>query len=938
MPDLISTANDLKGMPDQALQMELAHPSGAVPTYLVMAEAQRRATLRSGAAQHQQAQGSVYDDVLRSLMARQPPAGPPPPPGMTPVAGTPPSGQAPAPSGLGQLTAPPAPGALPTPPGMAEGGSVDDLEDDDEGGDEPAVQAVGSADRSAGSTSDIERYIQEAAKENNLPPELIRSVMAQENAKRDPNAVSRKGAVGLMQLEPGTARDMGVTDPTDPEQNVHGGSRYLAEMLKRYHGNRSLALAAYNAGPGTVDKYGGVPPYPETQKYVAAVEKNLNSAPPPPPPPDVDTDTSSPPTATTPTTDAGPPAVSTDELNNLPMNIRRMPNQQETIQALQAPATDTAPPAAVAKIPGVDKNEITQYVRGLFPTLDQQNIRAEVARLHAQAAQLGKKNFWQMLADFGWGMAASPSHYVAQQIAAGGMNMTHSQQTREEQARQMELNLLGVDSSLDNQARTYQEKLAETTQKAVDQATRNQDTSFKNLFHVTGATYGPANQSLGQGYTFTADPNNPNYGVWIPPSLMPVTKSMVNFLGENPATGKPYNSGDMIPYAQWMKVKNAGIDIAKKGEETRPTVAAGRIAEGVNQVFRDNPDLPRPKNPDGTDKPQERYQYSDLPPEYQMEATINTSIINGITQAKAQDMVVRGTPQQKQLGQAILDRYAAQAGKVAGARAKGTYEGMANELTPGALDTMSEAYINGKFTSRNPAVMAIVANSAAEKLKARGMTSQSVIAQQNAAKSNMAALTDITKTNAAATAFSDTAVNAMTNLDQAARSVSDLGAPVLNTPIRDLQSKFGGNPKVSAFYAALGPVKADLARIISSPNLKGVLTDEARSEMAPALGEGATYAQLLAAMQVFYKDMQGRKDAYAKEMDLLQHMTTVGSAMPNTPTPGAGVTSPPQQTAQPTTAPGPAAGGAPKRATLNGRTIVAKKDGWYYEDTGQKAQ
>ncbi len=87
----------------------------------------------------------------------------------------------------------------------------------------------------------------------------------------DPAAVSRAGAEGLMQLMPATARDMGVTRSFDGEQNLAGGARYLAAMLARYGDDLDLALAAYNAGPGNVDRYNGVPPFKETQKYIVSV-------------------------------------------------------------------------------------------------------------------------------------------------------------------------------------------------------------------------------------------------------------------------------------------------------------------------------------------------------------------------------------------------------------------------------------------------------------------------------------------------------------------------------------------------------------------------------------------------------------------------------------------------------------------------------------------
>lgn len=112
----------------------------------------------------------------------------------------------------------------------------------------------------------IDKY---AAAES-VPAALVSAVMRVESCY-DRRAVSRSGARGLMQLMPFTARELGVRDSFDPEQNIGGGVRYLAKMLKRFKNNTRLALAAYNAGPEAVDKYRDVPPYPETKNYVRRV-------------------------------------------------------------------------------------------------------------------------------------------------------------------------------------------------------------------------------------------------------------------------------------------------------------------------------------------------------------------------------------------------------------------------------------------------------------------------------------------------------------------------------------------------------------------------------------------------------------------------------------------------------------------------------------------
>jgi len=118
--------------------------------------------------------------------------------------------------------------------------------------------------------NNYEPLITRAAAEYQLPPALLRAVIhAESNFRAD--AVSPKGAMGLMQLMPGTASGLGVSDPFDPVQNIEGGARYLRQLLDRFGGDQRLALAAYNAGPGAVLRYQGVPPFPETRQYVDRV-------------------------------------------------------------------------------------------------------------------------------------------------------------------------------------------------------------------------------------------------------------------------------------------------------------------------------------------------------------------------------------------------------------------------------------------------------------------------------------------------------------------------------------------------------------------------------------------------------------------------------------------------------------------------------------------
>lgn len=119
-----------------------------------------------------------------------------------------------------------------------------------------------------------ENLIQEAARHYQLDADLIRAVIRAESAF-NPFAVSRAGAMGLMQLMPALAKEMSVTDPFDPRQNILAGARYLRELLDRHRGNLELAVASYNAGPTAAARSRGIPPYKETRNYVRTVKRYL---------------------------------------------------------------------------------------------------------------------------------------------------------------------------------------------------------------------------------------------------------------------------------------------------------------------------------------------------------------------------------------------------------------------------------------------------------------------------------------------------------------------------------------------------------------------------------------------------------------------------------------------------------------------------------------
>jgi soluble lytic murein transglycosylase-like protein len=128
----------------------------------------------------------------------------------------------------------------------------------------------------SGESSEYDALIEQAAARNGVNPAVLHGLIQQESGF-NPDAVSSAGASGLTQLMPGTASTLGVANTLDPAESIEGGARYLGELTSQFAGNTEDALAAYNAGPGAVEQYGGIPPYAETQSYVASVLSNAEA-------------------------------------------------------------------------------------------------------------------------------------------------------------------------------------------------------------------------------------------------------------------------------------------------------------------------------------------------------------------------------------------------------------------------------------------------------------------------------------------------------------------------------------------------------------------------------------------------------------------------------------------------------------------------------------
>lgn len=139
----------------------------------------------------------------------------------------------------------------------------------------PSFQSI-FTDKAQNGPESMDAIFEEAAARYDVSVDLLKAVAKAESGF-NPNAVSKAGAIGVMQLMPATARSLGVADPYDARQNIMGGAKYLKENLDRFNGDVSLALAAYNAGPNAVQKYGGIPPYSETQNYVKVVTSYMGT-------------------------------------------------------------------------------------------------------------------------------------------------------------------------------------------------------------------------------------------------------------------------------------------------------------------------------------------------------------------------------------------------------------------------------------------------------------------------------------------------------------------------------------------------------------------------------------------------------------------------------------------------------------------------------------
>jgi hypothetical protein len=443
--NLVQLSEHLKNLPDQWLAREMQTPTGAVPPYLVLGELQRRKLLRSGSGAQAPSGSVAQDTVADTLKQITPPApqGAPPPPGMA-----------------SPQRNPPMPGAKP-PQNMADGGTVGD--DDEEEEDAPPPNLIASA-----VPLNILDLLDRYSAKNKVPPAITHAVALNETKGYDPNAVSSKGAGGVMQLMPATAKRFGLTDQDrfDPEKNIDAGTQYLSWLYNRYHGDVPKTLAAYNAGEGAVDKYHGVPPYRETQNYVKKGMQNIGTQ-------DLGLPAPTEPVASTIPDQTPPPTLGAGDI--APPNFQ-MPNEwlgggptaagigpgatQPTLpeSVTSAKTDEDAARARLTKLMG----EHTPYdVTADLPTQDYSKEEKEVREQIQYAKDHLNPSISQTLMQMGAALLASRSPFFGVALGEAGLTTLGSMEKHRQEMRSMYLDALKAGVNLQDKKNAFAERNAQ---------------------------------------------------------------------------------------------------------------------------------------------------------------------------------------------------------------------------------------------------------------------------------------------------------------------------------------------------------------------------------------------------------------------------------------------------------------------------------------------
>jgi hypothetical protein len=713
----------------------------------------------------------------------------------------------------------------------------------------------------------IDGYIDKYSAQFGVSPEVIRAMVTHESG-RDQNAVSKKGALGLMQLMPATAKQLGV-NPLNPEQNIKGGTQYYAQLLDQF-GDQRLALAAYNAGPGRVVQNGNqVPTY--TEPYVNNVLNTANALrvqsglPPldklpvgdlasrllqPTPQPGPGQTVASTTTTESPEEEAGTTSENEAALQNTAANanspapptplaarlqgsIWRPPEPEDLKYAKKREAdlqtqTDALlknfkayDPDSAWSQDAVDKTKsIVRSFLGAPP--DDTRWTQAMQTLMGQAQEMMHPSFGNALIQFGAGLMASRSHNFGVAVGEASLLSMGQQEKEQQQGRALFLQAMNAGIHLQDRTNAYQEKLGQLAFEVQrSQQTGNIDEEKRQL------------------------------------DVIRATQKELQDAHKDRATAQTaYDKTMSVPYATQMQAEGL---LAQ-----HPEIPRDPNLSPQDQIQRDAPQL----------LPQLYPGKAPAKPPAQNEQYLETAVRQT---AAAHNLKLPDNPTLASLPLEFQQEAIDLNSKYGAGRSVATEQGKADLVSPEAIEMLGLRALNGEtVTSRNPLLVAKANEWAFNKAKEMGMTGMQLILQQNMVKSNKLALGSLTKNIETIEPFITLADRNADVLKQLATKIPDYGAPVWNTPLRDIASRWQGDPNISAFYAQLITTQNELARVLGSAAGSGVITNEQRLEMQKALDPNATPQMIQAALQTLQNESHARREIYRAQQADLAGRTVVG--------------------------------------------------------------
>jgi hypothetical protein len=741
-----------------------------------------------------------------------------------------------------------------------------------------------------GQNGQIQQLIAQASQKYKLPPTLLTAMVKQESSNRT-GVVSPKGAIGLMQVTPGTAAMMGVDDPQmlfDPAINIDTGAAYMKKLMDNFDGDTRLALAAYNAGPGAVAKYHGVPPYKETINYVNKILPQLEG-------PSTLLPAVNAMRAKTGIAPVGPSAMPAIQSRLLEPPVPQEPqyarsaawgSTAEPVAAATAPAVaPPVAPAAIATTPAVApasvaappappkleplhqawqpqepaeiaglKKQVAAYQEGHRSIADRQKELYGQENL-ALLEQAGKAFFGKqqdytkysaaidsvmqsaqenlhpsigsMLMTFGMALMSSPAHNFGQALGQAGSYAMQSYQQRYKEGMRDYLTAAKAGVELQDKIDAYTTKVGQyKMQRLAAQQTGvvADERAYQTQLSALEKQLDTAQNKFNASVTSPAAQEI--MGVAIANRERIEIDPTKSIIQQFAAMGRK----DLVQEAM-MAGKNEPASASKA-----PPVNDQWLTAAIRKVAQDNGiQLP-------TDRP---VTVQDLP--------------TGLT-----DKVNK-----------VYSDYAAQ-------RTFAVQEKIADKV----LSDLDPEYVGQYFLQHGTippgvgtrsAVAAVGAHKMATGwLKEHGYTAQSAEAEKQASKAYQGALAGLTKTHENVEAFSTLAEKNMANLEANMALLKDYGAPILNKPVRDLDKMWKGDTRITNVQANLATVRSEVAKILNSATAAGVINIPTKLEMEELIRDDFTLEQLRGVLNTFRQEIQNRRVTYDTSVKELQQMSVAG--------------------------------------------------------------